>query len=401
MVAALAGALGLLVGASAVLAFTYSERQLTTIPPAPEPELPPGTAEVLAVLSSAAIVLDSGDTVVKASPAAYAFGIVRGQQVVHPQLVGLVQEVRRDGDIREAELELPRGPLGRELLVVHARVAPLGPRHVLLLVSDHTEARRVEEVRRDFVANVSHELKTPVGAISLLAEAIADAADDPDAVRRFAVRMSRETERLSLLVQDIIDLSRLQASSSLKEPVLVDVDTVVAEAVDRSRLAAQAADVTVEIGPPSHAAVYGDRDLLVTAVRNLVDNAIRYSERHTRVGIGVRHQNGLVEVSVTDQGIGIPESELDRVFERFYRVDPARSRATGGTGLGLSIVKHVAANHGGDVTVWSKPGHGSTFTLRLPDAETGAPHRPSSSPEHPDRAWLPSPGTHTHQGARS
>ncbi|MFP5336221.1 MAG: sensor histidine kinase [Actinomycetes bacterium] len=398
--AVLAGALGLLVGAFAVLAFTYSERQLTTVPPAPEPELPPGTAEVLAVLSSAAIVLDESRVVIKASPAAYAFGIVRGQAVAHPQLLTMVEDVRRDGEIREAELELPRGPLGRELLVVHARVAPLGARHVLLLVADRTEARRLEEVRRDFVANVSHELKTPVGAISLLAETIADSAEDADAVRRFALRMGRESERLAHLVQDIIDLSRLQSAPSLSEPVLVDVDTVVAEAVDRSRLAAQAADVVVEIGPPSGASVYGDPDLLTTAVRNLVDNAIRYSEPRTRVGVGVRLQRGLVEIAVTDQGIGIPENELDRVFERFYRIDPARSRATGGTGLGLSIVKHVAANHGGDVTVWSKPGHGSTFTLRLPDAQTGGPRRPPVTPrQQPAVPTVPDHGTRTPQGA--
>lgn len=346
------------------------------------PGLPPGTVEVLAVLPSAVIVVDETDVVRTASPAAYAYGIVRDGHVVHDRLTAMVDEVRADRRIREAELELRRGPLGREVLVVHARVAPLADRYVLLLVSDNTEARRVEEIRRDFVANVSHELKTPVGAIALLAEAIADNAEDADAVRRFAVRMGRESGRLTSLVQDIIDLSRLQAAASVREPVPVDVDAVVAEAVDRSRLTAEAREVSIDVGPATGATVYGDHDLLVTAVRNLVDNAIRYSEPGTRVGIGVRHQHGLVEVAVADQGIGIPEGELDRVFERFYRIDPARSRATGGTGLGLSIVKHVAANHGGDVTVWSRPGHGSTFTLRLPDAATGAPGGRPDPPSH-------------------
>ena len=380
LAALVAAGLGLLVGSSAVLAFRYSERAQTTVPPQPERELPPGVGEVLAVLRSAAIVLDVADGVVKASPAAYAFGLVRGRDVAHPDLLEMARGVRRDGVILEGELELPRGPLGQGTLVVHARVAPLGTLHVLLLVDDRTEAKRVEEVRRDFVVNVSHELKTPVGAISLLAETMQDAADDPDAVRRFSQRMQRESERLSALVQEIIDLSRLQVAGALTAPRLVGVDEVVADAVDRGRLVAEARQITVAVGGTRGTRVYGDRDLLTTAVRNLVDNAVRYSEDGTRVGIGVREQNGLVEIAVADQGIGIAEDEVDRVFERFYRIDPARSRATGGTGLGLSIVKHVAANHGGDVTVWSQRDSGSTFTLRLPSAQTRTPARPASAP---------------------
>jgi two-component system sensor histidine kinase SenX3 len=188
LAALVAGGLGLLVGSSAVLAFRYSERAQTTVPVAPERELPEGTAEVLAVLRSAAVVLDVADGVVKASAAAYAFGVVRGQEVVHADLLEMARQVRRDGVIREAEMELLRGPLGSGTLVVHTRVAPLGTLHILLLVEDRTEARRVAEVRRDFVVNVSHELKTPVGALSLLAETMADAADDPDAVRRLKRR---------------------------------------------------------------------------------------------------------------------------------------------------------------------------------------------------------------------
>ncbi|WP_461024301.1 sensor histidine kinase [Thalassiella azotivora] len=368
-----AAALAVLVVVTALLAFRWSERQQSRVPAPPEPELPRGVGEVLAVLRSAAVVLDVADAVVRASPAAYAFGLVRGRDVVHGALLDLARDVRRDGEIREQELELPRGPLGSGTLFVHARVAPLGPLHILLLVEDRTEARRVEEVRRDFVVNVSHELKTPVGAISLLSEALQDAADDPDAVRRFAARMHRESERLAELVQDIIDLSRLQVAQGLEQPAAVSVDDVVAEAVDRSRTVATAREVTVVVGSPSGVQVYGDHGLLVTAVRNLVDNAVRYSDRGTRVGVGVTRDGGLVGIAVADQGIGIPPEEQDRVFERFYRVDPARSRETGGTGLGLSIVKHVASNHGGDVTVWSRPGQGSTFTLRLPVVATG-PH---------------------------
>jgi two-component system sensor histidine kinase SenX3 len=358
--AALAALLGLLVVTVAVLAFRLSEREQHAVPPSPEPELPRGVGEVLAVLRSAAIVVDAADGVVKASPAAYAFGLVRGQDVVHAALVDMVRGVRR-------------------LLVVHARVAPLGPLHVLLLVEDRTESRRVEEVRRDFVVNVSHELKTPVGAISLLSETLQDAADDPEAVRRFAARMQRESERLAELVQEIIHLSRLQVARGLESPDVVHIDSVVAEAVDRGRLVADSRGVMVETGRPSGAQVYGDHALLVTAVRNLVDNAVRYSDEGTRVGVGVRSDGQLVEIAVADQGIGIPADEQDRVFERFYRVDPARSRQTGGTGLGLSIVKHVAANHGGDVTVWSQPGQGSTFTLRLPAATPGARPSPGRS----------------------
>ena len=366
--AALAGLVGLVVGAAGVLAFRVSERERMGLAQPSEPELPPGVSEVLGVLRSAAGVLDLADGGAKASPAAYAFGLVRGHDLVHAELRELAAEARRFGLVRERELELPRGPFGRARLVVHARVAPLGADHVLVLVEDRTEARRVEEVRRDFVANVSHELKTPIGALHLLAEAVHDAADDPDAVRHFSERMERESIRLSSLVQEIIDLSRLQVADALHPPEPVDLDGVVAEAVDRCRLVAQAKYIDVIIGGDTGAVVYGDHNLLVTAVRNLVDNAIAYSPEQTRVGLGVRRDVGLVEVAVSDQGIGISPADQSRIFERFYRVDPARSRATGGTGLGLSIVKHVAANHGGEVTVWSMPGQGSTFTLRLPDS---------------------------------
>jgi len=371
--------LGVLVTAVAVLAFRISERQQSEAAAPSVPELPDGVAEVLSVLKSAAIVLDVADGVVRATPAAYALGLVRERTVTHPQLLAMARAARRDGLIAERELELPRGPLGRGLVVLGVRVAPLGPLHVLMLADDRTEARRVDEVRRDFVVNVSHELKTPVGAIALLAETMTAAADDPDAVRRFASRMQRESDRLSALVQEIIDLSRVQGSQAVETPVLVDVDAIVAEAVDRARLGADAKDITITVGGVVGTRAYGDVSLLVTAVRNLIDNAVRYSEARTRIGIGVREVDGLVEVVVSDQGIGITKTEQGRIFERFYRIDPARSRATGGTGLGLSIVKHVAANHGGDVTVWSNPGDGSTFTLRIPSALS----RPAVPQEEP------------------
>jgi two-component system sensor histidine kinase SenX3 len=327
---------------------------------------------VLAVLRSSAVVLDADERVVRASPAAYALGLIRGDGLASARLLDLARGVRRDGEIREAELELPRGPIGSSTLDVFARVAPLGRTFVLLLVEDRTEARRVDAVRRDFLANVSHELKTPVGAMTLLAEALLDAADDPEAVRRFAGRMQHETGRLSRLVQDVIELSRLQGHDPLEAPALVSVDDVVAEALDRSRLAAEARSITLVCGGRRGLKVVGDARQLVTALGNLVDNAVRYGPEDSRVAVSStlvgEGPAAVVEIGVTDEGPGISAAERDRIFERFYRVDAARSRDTGGTGLGLSIVKHVAAGHGGEVTVWSDEGTGSTFTLRLPAA---------------------------------
>ncbi len=366
--AILGGVAGLSLGALALLAVRWSERAQRTVPSRPEPRLASGVADVLAVLRESAVVVAADDSVVKASPAAYAYGIVSGAELTHPELRHLVRQVRRDGVIRESELDLARGPLGRARLTVRARVAPLSSGHLLLLVEDRTEAHRVEEVRRDFVANVSHELKTPVGGISLLAEAVLDASDDPEAVRRFASRMQVESSRLGRLVQEIVDLSRLQVADVLHAPQLVPVDTVVAEAADRCRLVASAKDIQITVASDPAAKVFGDADLLMTAVRNLVDNAVAYSGAGTRVAVAVTVHHGLVEIAVTDEGVGISGSEQARIFERFYRVDPARSRSTGGTGLGLAIVKHVSANHGGEVTVWSRPGEGSTFTMRLPAA---------------------------------
>jgi two-component system sensor histidine kinase SenX3 len=182
--------------------------------------------------------------------------------------------------------------------------------------------------------------------------------------------MHKESGRLAALVQDIIELSRLQGASVSQGGSAVDINAVIAEAVDRSQLPAESKKIQIVVGEPVAATVYGDRDLLVTALRNLIDNAIRYSPENTKVGVGVRSKDGLIAVSVTDQGEGMTPEDQERVFERFYRVDAARSRHTGGTGLGLSIVKHVASNHGGEVTLWSRPGQGSTFTLRLPEMES-------------------------------
>jgi two-component system sensor histidine kinase SenX3 len=388
-VAAASAIAGLLTGVIAVLAFRWSEReQARPTRTAMRPDsmtgaLPPGVDTVLSVLRSSAVVLDEGDTVVKASSAAYALGLVRGGRLAVDQMLQMARETRRDGEIRQVELDLPRRGAGRgEGLAVSARVAPLGSRLVLLLVEDLTEARRIEAVRRDFVANVSHELKTPVGALSLLSEAVMDASDDPEAVIRFAGRMQIEATRLTSLVQEIIDLSRVQDDDLLDDAEPVTVDDLVAEAVDRCRHQANAKQITMATGTTPDLHIWGNRGQLAAALGNLVENAVNYSPARTRVGIAARRigapgsasraggsaAGDLIEISVTDQGIGLSEKDRDRVFERFYRVDPARSRATGGTGLGLSIVKHVAASHGGEVTVWSAEGQGSTFTLRLPEA---------------------------------
>jgi two-component system sensor histidine kinase SenX3 len=334
--------------------------------------LPAGLSAVLGVLSSSAVVVDSNDRVLQASEAARAFGLVKDNDLAVGELLALARQVRRDGEIREGEIDISTSGFNGRTTSFAVRVAPLGSGVgggglVLLLVEDQTERRRVEEVRRDFVANTSHELKTPVGALALLAETVEDAADDPEAVRRFAGRMRQEANRLTNLVQDMITLSRIQAAEPIPDPAAVDLDAVVAEALDRGRMKATARGIELASTGTRRLTVLGDEELLITALRNLLDNAVAYSPDKTRVSVST-HLDGpdIVALSVSDQGIGIPERDLERIFERFYRVDPARSRVTGGTGLGLAIVKHVTAAHGGKVTVTSKEGQGSTFTLRLP-----------------------------------
>lgn len=365
--------LGLLVGALSVGAFFYSERVQRDVPlstpPAPVHD---DVAEVLSALSVTTVLLGPGEEVLRVSPDAYAHGLVRNGRMPSSDVSALVSAARRTGTGQRETITVSRSALpGSETSVFDVVVAPLSGDRVLVLAEDMTASRRLEEVRRDFVANVSHELKTPIGALSLLAETISTAADDPGTVRRFSEQMRTEAERLSLLVADIIDLSRLQAPDT--EVVLSDteVDRAVAEAVDRVAVAARTRGSRLVVGGTAGLHVYGDHALLVAALRNLLDNALQYSPDGSTVSVGTRALDGFVEIAVVDQGIGISRSDAERVFERFYRVDPARARATGGTGLGLSIVKHVAARHGGDVRLWSTPGRGSTFTLRIPEADRG------------------------------
>jgi two-component system, OmpR family, sensor histidine kinase SenX3 len=369
--------LGAVLGAGVTFAWRTSERQMHMQPAPPEPAVPTGVATVLSVLRSSGLVVDEDDEVLQASAPAYALGLVRGNALAVEELADVVRLVRRDGQIRETELVLSRGRATAPIHVT-ARVAPLGSRLVLALVEDRTRERRVDLIRRDFVANVSHELKTPVGALNLLAEAVQEAADDPDAVVRFAGRMQTEAARLSSLVQQIIELSRLQGDDPLDQPHPVDVDKVVANAVDQASIEAATKHIELVVTGDRDLEILGNADQAALALSNLVANAVEYSPAKSKVVVCAKAADLMVDLSVTDQGIGIPANEIDRIFERFYRVDPARHRSTGGTGLGLSIVKHVSASHGGEVRVWSVEGHGSTFTLSLP-RRTRSPERGRAS----------------------
>ncbi|HET6210656.1 MAG TPA: ATP-binding protein, partial [Jatrophihabitans sp.] len=335
------------------------------------PELAPaGTAgprpaglsqRVLGALDLGVVVVDRDEIAVYANPVARTMQVVDADRIAVPALAGLVRRVTDSGEPDSVTLDLPGAGRGPEYLTYTVRAMPLREQgrvaSVVLRFFDVTDAHRLELVRRDFVANVSHELKTPVGALTLLAEAVQEAADDPEAVQHFAARMQREGSRLGRLVQELIELSRLQGAERLPGPELVQVERLIGEAVDRSRLRAEQSGITVLDRTEPGLYVQGNETQLGTAIGNLVDNAIAYSPARTRVGLTSRAETDAegrrwVTIAVSDQGIGIAESELDRVFERFYRVDPARSRATGGTGLGLAIVKHIATNHGGCVTVW-------------------------------------------------
>ncbi|MFG3422035.1 sensor histidine kinase [Micromonospora sp. NPDC049460] len=335
-------------------------------------------------LRAGVVVLDPDDLPVLVNPAARAMGLLRtgptpGSIAAHPLIRTLAGQVRRTGVRREIELDLPRGRdnTGVNPLGVHLRAMGLGAGYIAVEAADVTESHRLARVRRDFVANVSHELKTPIGALQLLAEALLDATEPagagaPDlsedlvAARRFAERIQHESTRLGRLVQELLELTRLQGAEAQPPPEPVAVDWVVAEVIDRTRTSAAARRIDVVVEGERGLTVHGSDTQLATAVSNLVENAINYSGEDTTVRITARADDEHVEIAVADQGIGIGPTDVDRIFERFYRADQARSRSTGGTGLGLAIVKHIAGNHGGRVEVSSTLGGGSTFTLRLP-----------------------------------
>lgn len=335
-------------------------------------------------LRAGVVVLDNDDVPVLINPAARAMGLLRtggtpGTIAAHPLIRTLAGQVRRTRVRREIELDLPRGrdSAGENPLGVHLRAMGIGNGFIAVEAVDVTESHRLARVRRDFVANVSHELKTPIGALQLLAEALLDAtepaeaaahglSEDLIAARRFAERIQHESTRLGRLVQELLELTRLQGAEPQPPAEPVALDWVIAEVVDRTRTTASARGVEVTVDGERGLTVYGSDTQLATAVANLVENAINYSAEDTSVRVTLRGGEEHVEIAVADQGIGIAPNDVDRIFERFYRADQARSRSTGGTGLGLAIVKHIASNHGGRVEVSSTLGGGSTFTLRLP-----------------------------------
>jgi two-component system sensor histidine kinase SenX3 len=323
--------------------------------------------QTLAQLDQDAIILAPGEVTLFSTEGIDKLGLHRDGRLQSPELIALIRVVRREGLAQTGKIELPRGPIGEGIRDLTVKVLPLGQDDlILILISDESEAARVHEVRRDFVANISHELKTPIGALSLLSEAVLSAKDDPASVTKFATRMQHEAKRLTDLVQEIINLSRLQDSDPLQIAKELEVTDLIREAVDQCQTIADSKNIFVTIAAEDEAVVLGDREQLIMAIHNLIENAINYSPDNTKVSVTTKAEQEIVEIAVTDQGIGIPESELERIFERFYRVDPARSRETGGTGLGLSIVKHVATKHGGEINVWSSPNVGSTFAMRLP-----------------------------------
>ena len=327
----------------------------------------PALIAVLNSLNRESIILDASGNIIFETNKTSLLNLVSEGKVTSEELSALVRVVRRTGKSQEGSIEVARGPIGkgkRELQITATLISPDGS--VLILVDDEGEKQRVDAVRRDFITNISHELKTPIQALTLNSDALLEVKNEPEKVILFANKIKTQANRLNDLVQEIINLSKLQDSDPLDMAAQVDITNVINEAVDQCEALAQARNVLIDIGDVKNAAVTGNREQLVMAVHNLVENAINYSPEKTRVTISAKLESQIIEILVKDQGIGIADENLDRIFERFYRVDPARSRATGGTGLGLSIVKHVVKNHGGDVKVWSAPGVGSTFAIRLP-----------------------------------
>lgn len=365
-IALLALASGLVIGVGLSLLVIWAYRARARIADESSLVVPDGVSSVLRSMDDAACVVDTSGLVLAASKAAARFGIEVGAPLENPELRQLVRGVRNEGGSATESLRITRGGLSLDPRLVSARASAISPRMSLLIIRDVTEQERLDQMRRDFVANTSHELKTPVGAVTLLAEAIESAADDPAQVRHFATRISAEASRLGQLTGRIMSLSRLQADDALSEVRAVSIDEVIASSLEAHVVQADSAGVELARGGDRGVWVRGDSQILIEAFGNLIANAIVYSPKGSRVGVGVKADGDVVEIAVSDQGIGIAEADRERIFERFYRADEARSRRTGGTGLGLSIVKHATQRHGGEVLLWSRPGRGSTFTIRLP-----------------------------------
>ena len=346
---------------------------------------------IVALMPLGAAVVDRHRDVVYHNGRAKELGLVRERQL-DEEAWAAARKTLADG--ADVEFDLSPGKRavvpGRSGVAVHGQSRLLSEedrRFAVVFVYDHSEYARMEATRRDFVANVSHELKTPVGAMSVLAEALLASPDDPETVRRFSQKVLVEANRLGNMVSELIDLSRLQGAERLPDMGAVDVDSIVAEAISRHKVPADNADITVRTDEASGLQMMGEQALLVTALANLVSNAIAYSPRGSLVSISRRRRGVNVEIAVTDRGIGIARKDQERVFERFFRADKARSRATGGTGLGLAIVKHVAANHNGSIGLWSQLGTGSTFTLSIPayDGEDRQQPEREARPMKPQR----------------
>ncbi|MDT7722375.1 MAG: two-component system, OmpR family, sensor histidine kinase SenX3 [Mycobacterium sp.] len=345
---------------------------------------------IVALMPLGTAVVDRHRDVVYHNSRAKELGLVHERQLDDEAWKAARQTLADGADVEFDLLPSKRLAPGRSGLAVHGQARLLSEkdrRFAVVFVYDHSEYTRMEATRRDFVANVSHELKTPVGAMSVLAEALLASPDDPETVRRFSQKVLVEANRLGNMVSELIDLSRLQGAERLPDMGAVDVDSIVAEAISRHKVPADNADITVRTDEASGLQMMGEQALLVTALANLVSNAIAYSPRGSLVSISRRRRGVNVEIAVTDRGIGIARKDQERVFERFFRADKARSRATGGTGLGLAIVKHVAANHNGSIGLWSQLGTGSTFTLSIPayDGEDRQQPEREARPMKPQR----------------
>lgn len=315
------------------------------------------------------IIWVDGDNQIKyASEVALSLNIARDDKIQIDSLDAIISMARKIDEPIMKKIKAKR-PLGIARLNLDVWVMRLERGEVLLWAQNNSVVSRVETMRRDFVANISHELKTPVGALSLLAEAIEESGADSESVQKFAKRIGPETKRLTNVIRDIIDLSQVQSDDPLASAKPVEVDRIINDAIDADQLFADLNSVEVDQVHAPGVKIVGDESQLVMAIRNLLTNAITFSPVNSRVTLGAKLKNGVVEITVSDQGIGISLENQSRIFERFYRVDQARSRSTGGTGLGLAIVKHVCENHGGEVSVWSVPGQGSTFTLKFPQME--------------------------------
>jgi two-component system sensor histidine kinase SenX3 len=315
------------------------------------------------------VIWVDGDNKIKyASEVALSLNIARDEKIQIESLTELILTARNADEPITKKIKAKR-PLGIAKLNLDTWVMRLERGEVLLWAQNNSIVSRVETVRRDFVANISHELKTPVGAISLLAEAIEEAGKDSETVQKFAKRIGPETKRLTNVIRDIIDLSQVQSDDPLASASPVEVDRVINDAIDAVQLLADLHSIEIAQVKSPGVKIMGDEYQLVMAVRNLLSNAITFSPVNSRITVGAKLKDGVVEITVSDQGIGISLENQSRIFERFYRVDPARSRSTGGTGLGLAIVKHVCENHGGEVSIWSVQGQGSTFTMKFPQME--------------------------------